>query len=48
MYFLKRGYCVAGSITSVGITRDGQCLLVGTQDNTVRLLDKANGELLNE
>jgi len=35
-------------VTCVSITRDGQCLLVSTLDDCLRLLDKDTGELLNE
>lgn len=39
---------VAESITSVSFTADSQCLLVSTQDSTLRLMDKPTGGLLNE
>jgi mitogen-activated protein kinase organizer 1 len=35
-------------VTSVTLSKDGQCVLVSSLDNTVRLLDKETGELLNE
>ena len=35
-------------ITSVAFTKDGQCMLVSTTDDTVRLFDKSTGELLQE
>lgn len=35
-------------VTSVGLSFDGQCLLVASQDSVVRLFDHANGELLNK
>jgi mitogen-activated protein kinase organizer 1 len=35
-------------VTSVTLSKDGQCVLVSSLDDTVRLLDKDTGELLNE
>ncbi|VDD83625.1 unnamed protein product [Mesocestoides corti] len=35
-------------VTSVGLSFDGQCLLVASQDSIVRLFDYTNGELLNK
>ena len=35
-------------VTSVCFSMDGQCILVSSLDNTIRLLDKDTGELLNE
>ncbi|CAB3989473.1 WD repeat domain-containing 83 [Paramuricea clavata] len=35
-------------VTSVTLSKDGQCVLVSSLDNTVRLLDKETGELLND
>ena len=35
-------------VTSVVFSKDGQCILTSSLDNTVRLLDKETGELLNE
>ncbi|KAM7533550.1 hypothetical protein Aperf_G00000126088 [Anoplocephala perfoliata] len=35
-------------VTSVGLSFDGQCLLVASQDSVVRLFDYGNGELLNK
>jgi len=35
-------------VTSVAFSQDSQCVLVSTLDNTIRLMDKATGELLNE
>ena len=35
-------------VTSVTLSKDGQCILASSLDNTVRLLDKETGELLNE
>lgn len=40
--------CIGQPVTSVSFTKDGQCVLVSTLDNTIRLLDKDSGELLNE
>jgi len=37
---------VAKAVTSVCLTKDGQCQLVSTMDGVVRLLDKDNGQLL--
>lgn len=39
--------CLVHPITCVRFTHDGNCLLATCMDNTVRLLDKSNGELLN-
>jgi mitogen-activated protein kinase organizer 1 len=36
------------SVTYVSLTHDGQCLVVSSADNMVRLLDKASGDLLAE
>ncbi len=35
-------------VTCVSFSRDGHCTLVSSLDNKLRLLDKDNGELLNE
>ena len=35
-------------ITSARLSHDGNCILVSTLDDTVRLMDKAHGTLLNE
>ncbi|EDO35821.1 predicted protein [Nematostella vectensis] len=40
--------CIGEPVTSVTFTQDGQCILVSSLDNTVRLMDKDTGELLNE
>ena len=40
--------CIGQPVTSVSFTRDGQCVLTSTLDDTIRLLDKDTGELLNE
>lgn len=39
---------VSAPITSVGFSHDGQCILAGSADNTVRLFDKTSGEMLGE
>jgi mitogen-activated protein kinase organizer 1 len=39
---------VGESITSTSLTNDKQCILVTSLDDTIRLLDKENGELLQE
>ena len=39
---------VGESITSVQLTNDKQCILISSLDSTIRLLDKDNGELLQE
>jgi mitogen-activated protein kinase organizer 1 len=36
------------SITSVAVSHDANCLLVSCLDNTLRLFDRSNGELLTE
>lgn len=41
-------FCISGPVTCVTLTRDGQCVLTSSLDNTLRLLDKESGELLNE
>ncbi|KAK5645938.1 hypothetical protein RI129_004402 [Pyrocoelia pectoralis] len=51
-YDLRNGSChvdfVGAPVTSVSFSRDGQCILVSSSDNTIRLLDKNTGELLGE
>lgn len=39
---------IGAAITSVRMSKDRNCILVSTTDNTLRLMDKANGTLLNE
>lgn len=39
---------IGSAITSVSFTRDGQCILVGCMDSTVKLMDKDSGEMLSE
>jgi len=38
----------AATVTCVSLTGDGQCILISTLDNSLYLIDKATGELLNE
>ncbi|XP_065179713.1 WD repeat domain-containing protein 83-like isoform X2 [Sycon ciliatum] len=38
--------CMPESVTSVSFTRDGQCVLVSSLDSTMRLVDKATGQVL--
>lgn len=40
--------CIGQPVTSVSFTKDGQCVLASTLDDTIRLMDKDSGELLNE
>ena len=46
----RSSLCVVPSeaVTSVSFSRDGHCLLVSSLDGRLRLLDKDNGEMLNE
>lgn len=37
-----------GSVASVALTKDGQCLLIGSAQEPVKLFDKSNGQLLQE
>lgn len=39
---------VSDAVTCVSLTRDGQCLVVSSADNMVRLLDKESGDMLGE
>ncbi|KAK7099882.1 WD repeat domain-containing protein 83-like [Littorina saxatilis] len=39
---------IGKAVTSVTFTRDGQCSLLSCQDDTVKLMDKDTGEMLNE
>ncbi|XP_059140223.1 WD repeat domain-containing protein 83-like [Physella acuta] len=39
---------VGKAISCVRFTRDGQCILVGSTDTSIKLLDKDSGEMLNE
>ena len=41
-------FLTAEALTSVSLSRDGQCVLVSTQDSTLKLMDKDTGEMLNE
>lgn len=50
---LKRFYCASlffllAPVISVDFSHDGQCILVGSADDTVRLMDKNTGEMLAE
>ncbi|KAL5111742.1 WD repeat domain-containing protein 83 [Taenia crassiceps] len=51
VYDIRKGIMIEDYIghpvTSVGLSFDGQCLLVASQDSVVRLFDHANGELLS-
>lgn len=51
-YDLRNARCdadfVGAAITSVSFSHNGQCILVSSADNCVRLLDKTSGELLGE
>ncbi|KAJ1543892.1 WD repeat-containing protein 83 [Nowakowskiella sp. JEL0078] len=40
--------CIGPPVTSTSFSSDRQCILVSTLDNTIRLFDKENGELLSE
>lgn len=40
--------CIGQPVTCVSFTKDAQCVLASTLDDTIRLLDKDTGELLNE
>ena len=39
---------IGNPVTSVCFSMDLQCILVSSLDDTIRLLDKDTGELLNE
>ncbi|KAF5299940.1 hypothetical protein FQA39_LY11313 [Lamprigera yunnana] len=51
-YDLRNGSChadfVGAPVISVSFSNDGQCILVSSADNVIRLLDKNSGELLGE
>nr|CAI5846251.1 unnamed protein product [Callosobruchus analis] len=51
-YDLRSASCetdfVGAPVTSVSFSHDGQSILVGSADDTLRLLDKNTGELLSE
>lgn len=51
-YDLRNGSChmdyIGAPIISVDFSHDGQCVLVGSADNAVRLMDKNTGEMLAE
>jgi len=40
-------FCAA-TVSCVSLTGDGQCVLVSTLANSLYLIDKTTGELLNE
>ncbi|KAJ8660951.1 hypothetical protein O0I10_003173 [Lichtheimia ornata] len=52
VYDIRNGHLaedyIGPAITSAYMSNDGNCVLVSTLDNTIRLMDKANGTLLNE
>ncbi|CAO3671565.1 unnamed protein product [Rhizopus stolonifer] len=39
---------IGSTITSAKFSKDGNCILAGSLDNTMRLMDKSSGRLLNE
>lgn len=41
-------HLVSAPVISVDFSHDGQCVLVGSADDTVRLMDKNTGEMLSE
>jgi mitogen-activated protein kinase organizer 1 len=45
---LMANFYSPAAITSVRMSKDRNCILVSTTDNTLRLMDKSNGSLLNE
>ncbi|CAG9863342.1 unnamed protein product [Phyllotreta striolata] len=51
-YDLRNGKCdsdfVGAPVISLCFSHDGQCILAGSADNTVRLFDKTTGEMLGE
>ncbi|KAI9315948.1 WD40-repeat-containing domain protein [Dichotomocladium elegans] len=52
VYDIRNGHLaedyIGAAVTSASLSHDGNCILVSTLDDTVRLMDKANGTLLNE
>jgi len=52
LYDLRKGSLatdyVGGAVASTNFTRDGQCVLVSSVKNTIKLFDKSTGELLSE
>jgi mitogen-activated protein kinase organizer 1 len=44
---LKEDY-IGPAITSARLSKDKNCILVSSLDDTMRLMDKSNGRLLNE
>ncbi|KAK9870591.1 hypothetical protein WA026_008153 [Henosepilachna vigintioctopunctata] len=51
-YDLRNGSChmdfLGAPVMSVDFSHDGQCVLAGSTDNTIRLMDKNTGEMLAE
>ncbi|XP_022314567.2 tyrosine-protein kinase transmembrane receptor Ror2-like [Crassostrea virginica] len=39
---------IGKAVSCVSFTKDGQCVLVGTLDDSIKLMDKDTGEMLNE
>ena len=39
---------IGAAVTCAKFTKDGQCVLISTHDNTLRLLDITTGEMLGE
>ncbi|XP_052098205.1 WD repeat domain-containing protein 83-like [Mytilus californianus] len=39
---------IGKSVSSTSFTRDGQCVLTSTMDDSIKLMDKDTGEMLNE
>ena len=52
LYDLRKGSLdtdfVGGAVSSVKFTRDGQCVLLSSVNNTVKLFDKTSGQSCNE
>merc|ERR1712080_114688 len=52
LYDLRAGTLVTdtltGSVTCVSFTRDGQCILASCVGQSIKLMDKSNGEMLSE
>ena len=52
LYDLRAGSLLTdtlgGSVSSVKFTRDGQCILASCVGKSLKLMDKANGEMLSE
>ena len=41
-------FVLSDPVSSVTFTRDGQCVLTSTLDDSIKLMDKDTGEMLNE